>query len=74
MIGAPDPKWGQRPVAFVATWPGRTLTSDGLLGFIESRLAKYKLPREIHLIPRLPRNAAGKVIRSELENLRKTEE
>ena len=69
VLGAADPKWGQRPVAFVACWPGTEATDEELLGFLSEHLARFKLPREIRLLPILPKNAAGKVIRPQLKKL-----
>ena len=69
VIGAPDPKWGQRPVAFVALRPGQEATADRFSEFLEGRLARFKHPRDYHLLPFLPRNATGKVQDSELRKL-----
>jgi len=67
VIGAPDERWGQRPVAFVALRPGRTLIAEELLAFLEGRLARFKQPREVHFLPFLPRSAAGKVLQEKLQ-------
>ncbi|MCK6573728.1 long-chain fatty acid--CoA ligase [Myxococcota bacterium] len=66
VIGMPDEKWGQRPVAFIVAWPGKPVDAEGLGGYLEGRLARYKHPREYHFIPALPRNATGKVVRAGL--------
>jgi len=63
VIGAPDERWGERVVAVVATKPGQTLTLDGLQAFAATRLARYKLPRELRLVDALPRNPTGKVLK-----------
>ncbi|MCS6800841.1 MAG: o-succinylbenzoate--CoA ligase [Chloroflexota bacterium] len=63
VVGAPDPIWGQRAVAFVV------LAGDSqpdLEAFCRSRLAGYKTPRQFIAVADLPRNAAGKLLRSEL--------
>ena len=69
VFGVPDATWGQRPVAFVAARPGQVLTAAELAAFLEERLARFKLPREFHLVPALPRSAAGKVLQDELRKL-----
>ena len=66
VVGAPDEKWGERVVAVVVLKPGATLTLDELRSFAQSRLARYKLPAELRLVPTLPRNAAGKLLKSRL--------
>jgi acyl-coenzyme A synthetase/AMP-(fatty) acid ligase len=48
--------------AFVAARDG-SLTAAGLLGWCRDRLADYKLPRLIHVLPALPRTANGKLVR-----------
>jgi acyl-CoA synthetase (AMP-forming)/AMP-acid ligase II len=47
--------------------PDATVDEGALLAFLTGRLARYKLPRAIHLVGPLPRNAAGKLLRRELE-------
>jgi len=66
VIGAPDERWGERAVAVVATKPGRTMTLEGLQAFAETRLARYKLPRELRIVDALPRNPTGKVLKPKL--------
>ena len=66
VIGVPDPRKGEQPVAFVAMAEGQTLDEKALLQFIRSKLADYKLPRQIVLVPALPRNATGKILKTEL--------
>lgn len=70
VIGAPDERWGERVVAVVAVRPGRTITLEGLQAFAETRLARYKLPRELRLIDALPRNPTGKVLKQRLRDPR----
>jgi len=66
VIGAVDERWGERVVAIVALKPGATLTLEQLQAFAGERLARYKLPRELRIVPALPRNTSGKVVKSEL--------
>ena len=66
VIGAPDPQWGERVVAVVALKPGAGMTLEALQSFARSRLAGYKLPRELRLVEALPRNPTGKVLKARL--------
>ncbi|MFE3289914.1 fatty-acid--CoA ligase FadD5 [Rhodococcus sp. NPDC059234] len=65
VIGRPDPKWGEVPVAVVAL-QGEDLTLDELSAFLDDRLARYKHPKELVVVDALPRNASGKVVKWEL--------
>ncbi|HZM06524.1 MAG TPA: long-chain fatty acid--CoA ligase [Candidatus Saccharimonadales bacterium] len=66
VIGTPDPRKGEQPLAFVAAHDGVELQEGPLLQFIRERLADYKVPRQIVFVPALPRNATGKVLKTEL--------
>ena len=66
VIGAPDAQWGERVVAVIAPKAGRTVTLEGLREFAQSRLARYKLPKELRLVEALPRNPTGKVLKAKL--------
>jgi long-chain acyl-CoA synthetase len=66
VVGMPDPRKGEQPVAFVAAMEGRTLDEKALHQFIRSKLADYKLPKQIIFLPALPRNATGKILKTEL--------
>ncbi len=61
VIGAPDERWGERVVAIVVAKAGQQIDLDTLRDFVEKSLARYKLPRELHLIDAMPRNPNGKV-------------
>jgi long-chain acyl-CoA synthetase len=66
VVGMPDARRGEQPLAFVAAKEGTTLEEKALLGFIRERLADYKVPRRVHFLPALPRNATGKILKTEL--------
>ncbi|MFD0663009.1 AMP-binding enzyme [Thermocatellispora tengchongensis] len=66
VIGVPDPKWGERPKAFVVPRPGRNPTEADLLEHVRSRIARYKAPREVEIVPELPKTSTGKVQKYEL--------
>jgi acyl-CoA synthetase (AMP-forming)/AMP-acid ligase II len=60
VIGVPDPRRGEHPVAFVASGENATLDEKTVLHFIRQKLADYKVPKKINFIPALPRNATGR--------------
>lgn len=66
VVGEPDPRWGQAIAAHVVLRPGHTLDLAGVQAHCSRLLADYKKPRRLHLVPDLPRNAAGKVMRADL--------
>jgi acyl-CoA synthetase (AMP-forming)/AMP-acid ligase II len=66
VVGLPDERTGERVRAVVVPVPGARLDSEELLDHARERLARYKLPREIHVAEALPRLPTGKVVRSAL--------
>ncbi|MBI4776786.1 MAG: AMP-binding protein [Deltaproteobacteria bacterium] len=66
VIGVKDEKWGEVGCAVVVPKPGQSLTAEEILGPLKGRLAKYKIPKSVVLADRLPRNAAGKVLKTVL--------
>jgi long-chain acyl-CoA synthetase len=69
VIGKPDPRKGEQAIGFVAMNEGATLDEKALLHFLRERLADYKVPRRIIVLPNLPRNATGKVLKTTLRQL-----
>ena len=66
VVPVSDTKWGQVPALFVAFHDGESMTADEILSFMTSSLAKYKIPKYIRILPALPRNGTGKIVRNEL--------
>ncbi|HEY2427429.1 MAG TPA: AMP-binding protein [Acidimicrobiales bacterium] len=66
VAGIPHRVLGEDVAAWVVLRPGATVTVEELRAFVAERLSDYKVPRRITLVPELPRNATGKVIKSEL--------
>ncbi|MFG1934819.1 fatty-acid--CoA ligase FadD5 [Mycobacterium sp. NPDC048908] len=64
VIGRPDEKWGEVPVAVAAV--NTDLDLADLDGFLDERLARYKHPKALEIVDALPRNPAGKVLKTEL--------
>lgn len=66
VIGVPDERWGEKLKAFVVLRPGAVLDQQAVAAYCDGRLAKYKIPKETEVIDALPRNAAGKILKTEL--------
>jgi O-succinylbenzoic acid--CoA ligase len=67
ITGADDPEWGERVVAHVVTAAGSTPPSlESLRAFARDHLVAAELPRELRLVPAIPRTSAGKPRRSAL--------
>jgi fatty-acyl-CoA synthase len=59
VIGVPDPRWQEVPVAFVVS--RAVVPADELRAFVAANLARFKVPCDIVFLEELPRNALGKV-------------
>lgn len=66
VIGIPDPKWREVPMAFVVRRPGMAVDDQALVAFVQERLARFKVPRRIAFVEALPRTTSGKVLKREL--------
>ncbi len=67
VVGAPDSKWGEIPVAFIVPRPGSQIGEKELTDFAQARLAKFKLPRRFEFLSEpLPKGGTGKVLKREL--------
>ncbi|MDB6065042.1 MAG: long-chain fatty-acid-CoA ligase [Pedosphaera sp.] len=69
VIGIPDSRKGEQPLAFVAVTEGATVEEKALLQFVRSKLADYKVPRRVVFVAALPRNATGKVLKTVLREM-----
>ncbi|WP_164668292.1 o-succinylbenzoate--CoA ligase [Virgibacillus doumboii] len=65
VVGKKDAKWGHVPVAFIVA--SGKITEEAIFEYAEKKLARYKLPKEIHFVEKLPRNASNKLVRSKLQ-------
>ena len=66
VVGSPDDKYGEVPVAHVALRSGAETTVEELREFLESRLARFKVPNEIYIVESLPKNSVGKILKGDL--------
>lgn len=67
VVGRPDAKWGEVPVAVIV--PSGTLNEDEIYRAFDGKLARYKHPKDIVFVDALPRNAMGKVMAAEVRKL-----
>ncbi|HEY8613397.1 MAG TPA: AMP-binding protein [Roseomonas sp.] len=69
VLGAPDPKWQEVPVAFLVLRAGMALEEEAVRAHVSARLARFKVPRRVVFTGSLPRTALGKVRHFELRPL-----
>jgi long-chain acyl-CoA synthetase len=69
VIGVPDDKWGERLKAFVVKGKDADLDQDAVIAYCEGRISSMKTPKEVAFIDLLPRNAGGKVLKTDLRKL-----
>lgn len=72
IVGVPNPKFGEEIKAFVSLKPGFEVTPAELIQYLQDRVANYKYPREVEIMPELPKNATGKILKTTLRTLNNT--
>jgi long-chain acyl-CoA synthetase len=66
VAGVPNARKGEQPAAWVVLQEGAAWHEKDLFHYLRERLASYKLPRHFYVVPALPRNGTGKVLKTEL--------
>ncbi|GAA1791910.1 AMP-binding protein [Actinomadura chokoriensis] len=66
VVGVPDDDFGQRAAAYIVLRDGETLDADAVRAHVREHLARFAVPRDVHFLDALPRNATGKVVRRSL--------
>ena len=66
VVGVADRRKGEQPVAFLVMKQGTEVEPKAILQFLRDKLADYKVPRRIHFLEALPRNATGKILKTSL--------
>jgi fatty-acyl-CoA synthase len=66
VVGKPDGRWGEKVVAAVVLKAGCRVSRGEVMELFEGRLARYKHPKDVHFLERLPRTALGKVRREDV--------
>lgn len=69
VIGVPHETMGEVLLALIVPEQGQAPDAEGLAEFCSSRIAGYKIPRHVRLVGELPRNPAGKVLKTRLREL-----
>ena len=60
VIGIPDPKWSERPLACVVPEHGAQLSKQEVLDFLAPKVAKWQLPDDVVFIDEVPKTSVGK--------------
>ncbi len=68
VVGRPDDRWGEVPVAYVVSSSTASTTPEELIEHCRAQLARFKVPKQVILVDELPRNPSGKVLKRELRN------
>ncbi|MFD9726689.1 AMP-binding protein [Streptomyces sp. NPDC059072] len=68
VVGVPDPYRGENVKAYVSLRPGASAAPEELAAHCAERLAAYKYPRQVEILPVLPKTTSGKILRRELRD------
>ncbi|MFM7348758.1 MAG: AMP-binding protein, partial [Erythrobacter sp.] len=66
VIGVPSAKWGEEVKACVVAKPGHEVNEADVIAWTRERIAAFKAPKSVDVIPLMPRNASDKILRREL--------
>lgn len=66
VVGLPHAYWGEAVTAFVALKPGMHASDKDMVDHCATVLTRFKLPKAVHFLDRLPRNSMGKILRRDL--------
>ncbi|THA52688.1 long-chain fatty acid--CoA ligase [Streptomyces sp. A1136] len=66
VVGVPDPYRGESVKAYVSLRPGTSAEPEELSAYCAERIAAYKYPRQVEILPVLPKTTSGKILRREL--------
>jgi long-chain acyl-CoA synthetase len=67
VIGSPDKRLGEVPIAFIVTKKEATVTEKDILEFCSSKLAQYKVIRKIYFVDEIPKTSTGKLMKRKLK-------
>jgi long-chain acyl-CoA synthetase len=73
VVGKPHPEWGEEVIAFVVSKPGTKVKVVELDALCLDHIARFKRPKDYRFVDTLPKNNYGKVLKTELRNLLKSE-
>ena len=66
VVGYPDPRLSEAPVAFVQRAPGADVTAEALIAFCRNRIASFKIPRHMLFVDEFPMTSSGKIQKARL--------
>ncbi len=66
VIGVPSDRWGEEVKACVVAKPGMDIDEGEVIAYARERIAAFKAPKSVDIIPEMPRNASGKILRRQL--------
>ncbi|KWV90645.1 fatty acid--CoA ligase [Erythrobacter sp. YT30] len=66
VIGIPSEKWGEEVKACCVAKPGMEIEEADVIAYTRERIAAFKAPKSVDVIPEMPRNASGKILRRQL--------
>lgn len=69
VVGRPDPRWGEVPVAFAVRKPDLAVAEQDIIDDCRSHLAHFKCPKAVIFLDALPRNGIGKILKPELRKM-----
>lgn len=67
VVGVPNEQWGEVPRAYIVVKDGQSVSEAEIIAFCKERLASYKSVKEVEFIEQLPRNAVGKILKTNLK-------
>ncbi|MEW2623096.1 AMP-binding protein [Streptomyces sp. NPDC048106] len=68
VVGVPDGYRGETVKAYLSLRPGAEADPDEIAVYCKERLAAYKYPRQVEILPELPKTSSGKILRRELRS------
>ena len=74
VVGVPDEKWGERQKAYVVLRAGTSATAEDLIAHARTKIAGYKVPRDIDITVGLPKTSTGKIQKFVLRKKERTED
>ncbi|MCH8057170.1 MAG: long-chain-fatty-acid--CoA ligase [Proteobacteria bacterium] len=66
VIGLPHPKWGERPLLIIIRDAGSDIDKDGVMAYLDGKIAKWWMPDEVVFVDEIPHTATGKIQKMEL--------
>jgi len=60
VVGVPDERWGERPLATVVVREGASVTAEDLRAFLSEKVARWQLPERWAFITEVPKTSVGK--------------